>query len=96
MFYEARVNMSLARLGIDPRVITTEYRQGAQAVGTMSDSSPQETALFIASQLPVAYQLDLDAVPVKAWIRQRKLNPKDPEMREALLRLGWHALIDFS
>jgi len=88
--------MSLARLGIDPRVITTEYRQGAQAVGTMSDSSPQETALFIASQLPVAYHLDLDAVPVKAWIRQRKLNPKDPEMREALTRLGWHALIDFS
>lgn len=32
MFFEARVNMSLARLGIDPRVIKTEYRQGAQAM----------------------------------------------------------------
>jgi len=96
MFFAVRVNNAIALLGLDPRVISAEYRQGAQLVGKLSGSSPQEVALFIVSQLPIAYRLDLNPLPVKTWIRKKKLNPKDPEMVEALYRLGWEQFMDYS
>ena len=95
MFYAIRVNSALAMLGVNPTDIRAEYRQGAQMMGKMSGNSPQEVALFIASQLPIALQLDLNPVVAKAWIRKGKLNPRDPEMRSALDRLGWYELASY-
>jgi len=95
MFFPLRVNSALAMLGIDPRVVRAEYRQGAQAIGKANGNSPQEVALFIASQLPLAYQFGLQPITAKDWIRKRKINPRDPEIRDALIRLGWGVLADF-
>lgn len=96
MFYNVLVDLSLEELGISPGAIAAHYRQGAQAVGELRGSSPEETALFIVSQLPVVHLLELDAVQIRVWIGQRKLDPNDPKMRDALLRLGWQALAHFA
>lgn len=94
MFFPLRVNNSLALLGLDPRVVNADYRQGAQALGKMIGATPQEIALYIAGQLPVAYQLNLDHRTAVAWIRKRKINPRNPNVREALSNLGWGELAD--
>ena len=88
MFYVLRVNNALAQLHIDPRLINSEYRQLMQAAGAGTGASPQEVAVFIASQLPLALQMSLNLAPVRVWIRKRKLDPKVPEMRQALFDLG--------
>ncbi len=95
MLYALKVNFALANLGIDTRWIRDEYRQGAQAVGKASGNSPQEVAVFIASQLPIVYQLELDPAVAKKWVRERKINPRDPEMRTALVALNWGELIEY-
>ncbi len=95
MLFPLKVNFALAKLGVNPQHIRSEYRQGAQAVGKAAGNSPQEVALFIASQLPVAYQIDLNPFVVKGWIRERKINIRDPEIKNSLLSLGWGELLAF-
>lgn len=95
MFFPAKVNFALAKLGINPNQIRAEYRQGAQTVGKASGNSPQEVALFIASQLPVAFQLEMNQSTVKSWIREGRINVHDPEMKAALIRLQWDELLGY-
>lgn len=93
MFFEVKVNFALAKLGVNPSELRDEYRQGAQAVGKAAGNSPQEVALFVVSQLPASYQHGLNPFIAKAWIRDRRINVRDPEVQASLHRLGWSELI---
>jgi hypothetical protein len=95
MFFALRVNNSLALLGLDPRTVKAEYRQTAQLMGKAVGASPQEIALFIAGQLPIAYRMGLSPRAAVGWIRKRKVNPRNPNVREALMILGWDELADY-
>ena len=60
MFFGFRVNASLAKIGISPRVVNVDYRI---------------------------------AMKRAAWIRERKIDPKSEEMRDALGTLAlWDLL----
>lgn len=93
MFFAVRVNFSLARLGINPQHVRASYRQFIQSVGKQSGNSAQEIALYIASQIPASYRSDLNPAIVKKWVRQRKVNPRDPEMATSLILLGLEELL---
>lgn len=95
MFFAIRVNNALALLGIDPRIFRNEYRQLGQEIGHASGASPQEVALVLASHLPLMHKINANPLTAKAWIRKRKINPRDPSIREALYDLGWGELADF-
>ena len=88
MFYVLRVNIALVTLGIAPNSITAEFRQGPQLAGRQAGNSPQEAAVWIASQLPLEMHGGINPAPIKGWIRSRKVDPQSSEMREALLNLG--------
>lgn len=94
MFYRFRVNVALAKLGIDPTILRGEYRQSAQTIGSESGHSPQEVALFLASQLSIAHQTNLRLGAARSWIRKRKVNVRDPIVRDALGRLAWWDLME--
>lgn len=95
MFFAIRVNNALALLGIDPRIFQSEYRQFGQQIGKESGATPQEVALVLASHLPMVYRLNANPLTAKDWIRKRKVNPRDPSVREALMDLGWWELTDY-
>lgn len=95
MFYSLRVNNALALLNINPTVFNSEYRQGGQETGKLSGASPQEVALFLASKLPIAYRMQANPLTAKTWARKRKINPRDPVVRDALIDLGWDDLIEY-
>lgn len=95
MFFIFRVNNALALLNIDPRVLTPEYRQLGQTIGKAAGASPQEVALVLASRLPLAYRYHANPVTAKTWIRKRKINPRDPAIRQALFDLDWYDLADY-
>ncbi|MFZ1726705.1 MAG: hypothetical protein WBO29_11035 [Albidovulum sp.] len=86
--FRFRVNLALGQLGIDPTHVSTEFRQLMQIVGQQSGNSPQEVALWIASQMPLRYRAFANVGTVKGWIRKRSINPDDPEMIRALDELG--------
>ncbi len=95
MFFVIRVNNALALLNIDPRIFKSEYRQLGQMVGKEAGASPQEVALVLASHLPLAYKMNANPLAAKDWIRKRKINPRDPSVREALFDLGWGELTEY-
>jgi hypothetical protein len=88
MLFAWKVNSSLAALGISPGRIKPEFRQSMQAAGRASGNSPQEIAIWIAGQLPLAERAQINPAPIKGWIRERKIDPQLAEMREAFDRLG--------
>jgi hypothetical protein len=93
MLFGLRVNASLAKLGISPLVVDVDYRIAMKRAAKAAGNSPQEVAVFIASQLPLIHRTDLQAAPVKAWIREGKIDPTAPEIREALGTLAlWDLL----
>jgi hypothetical protein len=93
LLFAIRVNSAIAKLGINPADIKAEYRQGAQAFGKRYGYSPQEVALFVVSNLPMDFHFGVNVGTIRTWIRKRKINPQDPEMRNALDRLAlWHLL----
>lgn len=94
-FYVWRVNYSLAKLGLPPNIIRQDWKAGLMAVGKQSGNSPQEVALWLAAQLPANYRAACNPIPAKVWIRQRKVNPRSPEMREALESMGWGELAEY-
>lgn len=91
--FAVRVNFSVAALGIDTHVFNSTYRQNAQMLGAAQGNSPEEVALFLVSSLPMAYRLDANPAVVRKWIRERKVNPEDRDVMNALFNLGWDALI---
>ena len=95
MFFGLRVNSALALLNIDPRIFKGEYRQAGQLAGKATGASPQEVALLMASELPIVHRVNASPTAAKDWIRKRKVNPRDPDVREALFRLGWEQLADY-
>lgn len=95
MFFRARVNFGLVALGLDPAKIDTTFRQTMQIAGQNAGNSPQEVALWIASQLPLSNRASVNPAPIKTWIRNRNINCADPEVQTALRRLGLEALIGF-
>ena len=92
MFYGLRVNTSLATLGIKPRFTGEEYRTAMQRIGDQNRNSPQEVAVFIASQLPIIHRAGLQPAVIKTWIREGKIDPASEEMQEALGVLALLAL----
>jgi hypothetical protein len=93
MFFGLRVNASLAKIGISPRVVNVDYRIAMKRAAKNAGNSPQEVAVFIAAQLPLLHRAALQSAPIKAWIRERKIDPKSEEMRDALGTLAlWDLL----
>jgi len=93
MIYRARVNFALNDLGCDPTLVDTIFRQTMQIAGQQSGNSPQEVALWIASQMPLSMRASLNLSPIKGWIRSGKINASNPEVRAALSRLGLEGLL---
>lgn len=93
--YVLRFNNALALLGVNPQHLTETARQSAQVVGKELGATPQEMALVLASNLPLDYKMQLDPRTAMTWIRKRKLNPRNPNVREALYDLGWGELTDY-
>src|SRR5688572_1461177 len=89
MFYGLRVNTSLATLGLKPVFTGEEYRAAMQRIGDQNRNSPQEVAVFIASQLPINLRSGLQPAVIKTWIREGKIEPASEEMQEALGALGF-------
>jgi hypothetical protein len=83
-FYVFRVNSALAELGINPQVVNATYRSSLQQVGQASGNSPQEVALFITSQLPLAYRASVNLATIKKWASAKKIDVERPEMKDAL------------
>ena len=94
-FFAIRVNNALALLNIDPRIFKNEFRQLGQRMGKATGASPQEAALMMASELPIIYRINANPIAAKAWIRKRKVNPRDPSVREALSKMGWDQLAEY-
>jgi hypothetical protein len=84
MFFGLRVNTSLAKIGINPRALNIDYRIPMKRTAKIAGNSPQEVAVFIVAQLPLMQRPALQSAPIKAWIRERKINPESEEMRDAL------------
>jgi hypothetical protein len=51
-FFGFRVNASLAKIGVNPRIVITDYRITMKRAAKMAGNSPQEVAVFFAAQLP--------------------------------------------
>lgn len=84
MFYGIRFNSALARRGIPPTLIETNFRRSLQQVGEASGNTPQEVAVFIAAELPLIQRVNLPPSVVQKWIEAGKVNHKSDEMRGAL------------
>jgi hypothetical protein len=93
MFYALRVNSALALLGIRPALVSRAFRVMMQEVGKAAGNSPQEVAVWIASQLPLIYRVDLQPTLIQKWIEGGKLNKNKTEMREALGKVSLWNLI---
>jgi hypothetical protein len=93
MLFGLRVNASLAKLGISPLVVDVDYRIAMKRAAKAAGNSPQEVAVFIASQLPLMHRVDLQSALVKAWILEGKIDPNAPEMRDALGALALWDLV---
>jgi hypothetical protein len=91
MFFTFRVNIALLALGIPPDGIRAQFRQTMEWAGQRAGNSPQEVAIWIASQLPLATRPDINPGPLKRWVRARRIDPQSSEMREALGNLGLQA-----
>jgi len=93
MFFGLRVSASLAKIGISPQVVNVDYRIAMKRAAKNAGNSPQDVAVFIAAQLPLMHRAGLQSAPIKAWIRDRKIDPKSEEMRDALGTLAlWDLL----
>lgn len=90
MLYIIRVNFSISALGLKPTEVNPNFRRLMIAAGKEAGNSPQEVALWIASQLPISMRVNANPSTVKGWIRSRKINPDDPEMERALIELGYY------
>jgi hypothetical protein len=89
MFYVWRVNFALARLGVNPRRLNTDWRRGLQLIGMSAGYSPQEIAVYIASELPLRMKIDLDPNVARAWVLKGKIDPNRSDVFGALVELGW-------
>lgn len=90
MLYVFRVKKSLSDLGIKPSNVPLDYRQMMQSVGRGYGFTPQETALFIASQTPAVLRKNLDRNRVLNWILGGKINLREPAV------LGMMAELDLA
>lgn len=93
--YVLRFNHALAMLGVNPQHINETIRQSAQISGKEFGATPQEMALVLASQLPLEYTIQLDPRTAMNWIRKRKINPRNPNVKNALFALNWAELVDY-
>ena len=93
MFFVIRVNNALALLNINPQLIQSDYRQTMQFAGKQSGASPQEVALYIAGQLTIAHRMNLNYQTIRTWLRKKKIDPNNPEIRDALYNLDADSLI---
>lgn len=91
--YPVKVNAALVALGINPQDIRPLLRQAAQAFGLDQGYTPQEASLLIASKLPVALIDPSGIGTVRGWIRERKINPLDINIRDALVDIGWEGFV---
>ena len=88
MFYGTRVNSALATLGIAPMTFTTDYRRSMQKVGEAAGNSPQEVALCMVAELPIIHRINIQPAVIKGWVRERKIDPRAPEVSDALGKLA--------
>lgn len=93
MLFPVRVNFAIAALGFNPQVFNGDYRLGSQTIGKQQGHSPEEVALHMVSQLPTAYQSELNLGTVRAWLRKRKINSSDPVVRDAICALDLERLL---
>lgn len=93
MLFPVRVNFAIAALGLNPQVFKGDYRVGSQTIGKQQGHSPEEVALYMVSQLPAAYQVEMNVGTVRAWLRKRKINSSDPVVREAIRALDLEPLL---
>jgi hypothetical protein len=84
MFYAFRVNSALALLGVRPALVAKTYRDAMHEQGKAAGNSPQEVAIYIASQLPLIHRADLRQDLIESWISTGKVDHKKLEMRDAL------------
>jgi hypothetical protein len=89
VFYVIRVNAAIARLGINPQHVPADLRQRAQEMGKSMGATPQEAALMLVSQLPIAIRAPADYRVVKLWVRERRIRVENPAMQQAAANLGW-------
>ena len=93
MFYGIRVNSALAKLGVRPAAIAGTDRRMLHARAEAAGATPQEAALIIAAELPLVHRFNLSKEQVEAWVRQKKINPQVPQIRDALGGLAlWDVL----
>jgi len=71
MFYAFRVNSALALLGVRPPLVAKTYRAAMHEQGKAAGNSPQEVAIYIASQLPLIHRVDLRRDLIESWISWR-------------------------
>lgn len=95
LYYVLRFNHALAMLGVDPQHVNEAIRQSAQTSGREFGATPQEMALVLASQLPLDYTAQLDPRTAMNWIRKRKINPRNPNVKNALFALNWAELAGY-
>lgn len=72
-WYVIRVNAALAALGINSNALDAAYRQSMQELGLRDGSTPEEVAVFIGFQLPLALQPQTLRVVTSDWIVSGKV-----------------------
>ena len=88
LLYPLRVNIALAAVNIPPTLINQEYRQGIQAMGWLAGAKPEEVAVSIVSQLPLAHQTNISYEVIRLWIEDGKIDVTKPDVRVPLDNLG--------
>ena len=77
MFYMIKVNTAIALLGAYTTSFSSEYRVSMQTIGKSSGNTPQETAIFMVSQLsPADLPLDFGSTAygtVSTWFLKGKI-----------------------
>jgi hypothetical protein len=87
-YYGFRLNAALAHLGCSPTIFQAAFRRLMQIEGFATGYSPQEVALVMVAQLPIAHRAAMPPAVVDAYIRKGKVDPTKPHVQEALGRLA--------
>jgi hypothetical protein len=89
VLYPFKVNTALAQMRFRPDMFDGSWRSGMQQLGYDAGCTPQETAVaIVAHGLRIGFPFEAEKV-IGGWIKAGKLNPKRPEMVEALQKMGF-------
>jgi len=88
MGYVLKVNWCLTKLNIMPSHINKDWRQGMQDAGYSSGATAQETALAIASNLPMSLNFSLKEETILDWLIKGMIDPKKIDVQSSLYKMN--------